>query len=122
MQQTLEQERLYTSAIAPPPPLAASVARGTARKRRLAAIGAVLLLLIAVVAGRVLGEPAAPPIETAVVKRGNIAQTISATGRAQALTTVQVGTQVSGTISEIYVDFNSQVKKGEVIARLDPSQ
>src|SRR6185503_8465864 len=46
----------------------------------------------------------------------------SATGRLQALTTVQVGTQVSGTISEMYVDFNGQVKKGQIIARLDPSQ
>jgi HlyD family secretion protein len=56
------------------------------------------------------------------VTLGTIARTISATGKLQALTTVQVGTQVSGTISEIYVDFNSQVKKGQVIARLDPSQ
>ena len=42
-------------------------------------------------------------------------------GTLQAVTTVQVGTQVSGTISELYADFNSLVKKGQVLARLDPS-
>ena len=41
--------------------------------------------------------------------------------RSQAVTTVQVGTQVSGTIQALYADFNSQVKKGQVVARLDPS-
>jgi HlyD family secretion protein len=56
------------------------------------------------------------------VQRQDIAKTITATGKLQALTTVQVGTQVSGTVSDIYVDFNSQVKKDQVIARLDPSQ
>ena len=64
----------------------------------------------------------APAYGTARVKRTTIAKTISATGRLQALTTVQVGTQVSGTISEIYADFNSEVKKGQVIAKLDPGQ
>jgi HlyD family secretion protein len=65
---------------------------------------------------------AIPAYGTAKVSRGTVAKTVSATGKLQALTTVQVGTQVSGTISEIFVDFNSQVKKGQVIARLDPSQ
>jgi HlyD family secretion protein len=47
--------------------------------------------------------------------------TVGATGTLQAVTTVQVGSQVSGTISELHVDFNSLVKKGQVLARLDPS-
>jgi HlyD family secretion protein len=64
----------------------------------------------------------APAYGTARVQRGTVAKTISATGRLQALTTVQVGTQISGTISEIHVDFNTQVKKGQIIARVDPSQ
>jgi HlyD family secretion protein len=51
-----------------------------------------------------------------------IMKSISATGTLQALTTVQVGTQASGTIAELYADFNTQVKKGQVIARLDTSQ
>jgi HlyD family secretion protein len=68
------------------------------------------------------GTPDPPAYDTTEVRRGNLAQTISATGKVQAVTTVQVGTQVSGTISEIYVDFNDKVRKGQVIARLDPSQ
>lgn len=55
------------------------------------------------------------------VERGDIVKTITATGKLQAVVTVQVGSQVSGRISEIYVDFNSRVKKGQIIARLDPS-
>ncbi len=58
---------------------------------------------------------------TAKVERGNLRNTVTATGVLQAVTTVQVGSQASGTISAIYVDFNSQVKKGQVIAQLDPS-
>ena len=44
---------------------------------------------------------------TAKIERGNIRNTVSATGTLQAVTTVQVGSQVSGTISELYVDFNA---------------
>jgi len=73
-------------------------------------------------AAMLLRKAPAPAYGTAQVKRTSIAKTISATGRLQALTTVQVGTQASGTISEIYADFNSEVKKGQVIAKLDPAQ
>jgi HlyD family secretion protein len=62
-----------------------------------------------------------PTVMTAAVSRGDIADTVGATGTLQAVTTVQVGTQVSGTIQELHADFNSLVKKGQVIARLDPS-
>ncbi len=58
---------------------------------------------------------------TARVDRGTIRQTVSATGTLQAVTTVQVGSQVSGTISALYADFNSTVKKGQVVAQLDPA-
>src|SRR5215475_134084 len=57
---------------------------------------------------------------TAKIERGNIRNTVSATGTLQAVTTVQVGSQVSGTISELYVDFNANVHKGQVVAQLDP--
>src|SRR6266511_1724379 len=57
---------------------------------------------------------------TAKVERGAIRNTVSATGTLQAVTTVQVGSQVSGTISELYADFNAIVKKGQVVAQLDP--
>ena len=58
---------------------------------------------------------------TAKVERGNLRNTVTATGVLQAVTTVQVGSQASGTISALYADFNSAVKKGQVIAQLDPS-
>lgn len=57
--------------------------------------------------------------ETAVVKKGSIVNTITATGTVQADTTVMIGTQVSGVIKKIYVDFNSNVKKGQLLAELD---
>lgn len=57
--------------------------------------------------------------ETAVVKKGSIRNTVTATGTVQADTTVLIGTQVSGVIKKIYVDFNSHVKKGELLAELD---
>lgn len=58
---------------------------------------------------------------TARVERGNLRNTVTATGTLQAVTTVQVGSQASGTISALYVDFNSKVRKGQVIAQLDPA-
>src|SRR5581483_7249027 len=60
-------------------------------------------------------------VQTAPVTRGDIVDTVGATGTLQAVTTVQVGSQVSGNISWLGADFNSIVKKGQVIARLDPS-
>lgn len=58
---------------------------------------------------------------TAKVERGNLRTSVNATGTLQAVTTVQVGSQVSGTISALSADFNSAVKKGQVIAQLDPA-
>lgn len=59
--------------------------------------------------------------KTAAIERGTIVSTVAATGNLSAVTTVQVGTQVSGTIQKLYVDFNSRVKKGQPIAEIDPS-
>ena len=55
------------------------------------------------------------------VKRGDIETTVTATGTVNAVTTVLVGTQVSGAIKNIYADFNSLVKKGQLIALIDPA-
>ena len=57
--------------------------------------------------------------ETAIVKKGSIINTITATGTVEADTTVLIGTQVSGVVKKIYVDFNSNVKKGQLLAELD---
>ena len=66
-------------------------------------------------------ESSTPQYMTARVDRGNLRNTVTATGALQAVTTVQVGSQASGTIAALYADFNSVVKKGQVIAQLDPS-
>lgn len=57
--------------------------------------------------------------ETAKVEKATIGSSITATGTIEAVTTVEVGTQVSGIIDKIYVDYNSPVKRGQVIAELD---
>ena len=64
---------------------------------------------------------AAPRFETVAIDRGPITAKVTATGTLSALVTVQVGTQVSGRIKEILVDFNAPVKKGQVIARIEPA-
>ena len=60
-------------------------------------------------------------IETIHPAYGYISRSVTATGTVQPVDTVSVGTQVSGTIKNIYADFNSKVKKGELIAQLDKS-
>ena len=60
-------------------------------------------------------------VQTSPISRGDIIDTVGATGTLQAVTTVQVGSQVSGNISYLGADFNSIVHKGQVIAKLDPS-
>ena len=62
-----------------------------------------------------------PEVRTGQVSRGDIVDVVAATGTLEAVTTVQVGTQVGGIIQELYADFNSIVRKGQVIARLDPT-
>ena len=60
-------------------------------------------------------------IETALVTRGNLRSRITATGNLQAVTQITVGSQVSGIIQTLYVDFNSRVRKRQPLAQLDPS-
>ncbi|HEX7828964.1 MAG TPA: efflux RND transporter periplasmic adaptor subunit [Thermoanaerobaculia bacterium] len=59
--------------------------------------------------------------KTEKVDRGTVTMTVTATGTLSAVTTVQVGSQVSGVIARLYADFNSQVKKGQLLAELDPT-
>jgi len=58
---------------------------------------------------------------TAEVQKGDISILVTATGAVQAVITVQVGSQVSGTIAALYADFNDRVKKGQILAQLDPT-
>jgi HlyD family secretion protein len=84
----------------------------------IAALGAATLTLGAHYA-RGSTEPSA--FATSRITRGDIVDTVAATGTLEAVTTVQVGSQLSGTVQALYADFNSIVRKGQVIARLDPS-
>ena len=66
-------------------------------------------------------KPEAPIYKTAKVERGDLVSAVAATGNLAAVVTVQVGTQVSGTIQKLFVDFNSKVRKGQTIAQIDPA-
>lgn len=84
----------------------------------------VLLLVVGLAAGAwwtwgANRGPAAPTWRTAPVTRGSVVEAVSTTGTLEAVKTVLIGTQVSGAIKELLVDFNSRVKKGDVIARLE---
>jgi HlyD family secretion protein len=88
-----------------------------------------LIIAIVVVVGVLIGlfflrrgkGNGADPYRTEAVSQGNISASVNATGTLSAVTTVQVGSQVSGIISKLYADFNSQVKKGQLLAELDPT-
>ena len=63
----------------------------------------------------------APIYRTATIQRGSVKPTVSATGTLSAVKTIQVGTQVSGQVAAIYVDFNQHVRKGQLLATIDPA-
>ncbi|MFN2406693.1 MAG: efflux RND transporter periplasmic adaptor subunit [Pyrinomonadaceae bacterium] len=97
-------------------------ARILAGKRKLL-IGGGIMLAVVLAGFYFWGDDAsAAQYMSARVDRGNLRNTVTATGTLQAVTTVQVGSQASGTISALYADFNSVVKKGQVVAQLDPAQ
>jgi HlyD family secretion protein len=91
------------------------------RSHLIFAVSAVAVLAVGawlVVAGARKNETSA--LRLAAVERGDLEATVSSTGTLSAVTTVQVGTQVSGKIVAIHVDFNDRVKKGQLIAEIDP--
>ena len=91
-------------------------------KRKLAIISfAAGLPMVAAVGVYARRDHVAPDIATAAVTRGPIVSAIAATGIVEAVTTVEVGSQVTGAIQSLGADFNSVVRKGQVLARLDPS-
>src|SRR5215510_6113971 len=59
--------------------------------------------------------------KTAAITRGNLTQAVTANGQLSAVKNVTVGSQVSGIITKIYVDFNSRVTNGQLVAEIDPS-
>ncbi len=84
---------------------------------------AALAIAAAAVAYYQFGDVAAevPVLNSAEATRGAVVSTVEATGRLEAVTTVQVGSQVSGSIMTLHADFNSTVRQGQIIAELDPS-
>lgn len=67
------------------------------------------------------GEGGAPPLHTVTVERGDVSRRVVAQGTLEPVRTVTVGSQVSGILDEVRVDFNSRVEEGQVLARIDPS-
>ena len=93
------------------------------RRPRWWIIGAALLLVAAIVVSVIVVRAQAGAVEyvTVPVQSGSLAQTVTASGTLNPQNTISVGTQVSGTISEIDADFNAHVKKGQVLAKIDPT-
>jgi HlyD family secretion protein len=89
-------------------------------KKILVASVILILILIALFIFLSRREPA-PQYITQTADRGDIRATVSATGTVNAVTTVLVGTQVSGTIKALFVDYNSTVRQGQLLAQIDPA-
>jgi HlyD family secretion protein len=90
-------------------------------RARLIWIVALLLVITLVLYRCTAGSTADPEYQTTTVERGNVVSKVSTSGSLQAVVTVDVGSQVSGRILDLYADFNSPVKKGERIAKIDPA-
>lgn len=102
-------------------------AKSAKRRLRLprwqAAVAAVVIIALIVTGVLVYRAKSAGSVSyvTAPVTQQDLVQTVTATGTVNPQNTINVGTQVSGTVSEVDVDYNSKVKKGQVLARLDPT-
>jgi HlyD family secretion protein len=91
------------------------------KNKKILIVAGVVLVVIIIAIFIFTRKGNGPEFRTDPVTKGTIQQTVTATGSVNAVTTVLVGTQVSGTIKTLYVDFNSRVKKGQLIAQIDPS-
>ncbi len=89
------------------------------RKISIIVLMAAALITGAVVSLSLMKRKPVYTFETVSVSKGTITNTVTATGTIEAITTVEVGTQVSGIIEHVYVDFNDNVKQGQVLAKLD---
>lgn len=91
------------------------------KKRKIILIGALTLLFLTGLSIFFLTSSKKSEFKTVKVQRGQIIQRVTATGNVNPVTTIIVGTRVSGTIVALYADYNSQVKKGQLIAQIDPT-
>jgi HlyD family secretion protein len=98
------------------------VEKESMKKRLIVAAAAVGVVTVTVLAYySASGSAEGPRLNTSAVTRGPVVETVSATGTLEAVETVEVGTQVSGTIKALNADYNDRVRKGRVIAQLEPS-
>lgn len=84
-------------------------------------VGSILLVILALVAYKFINGEDAVVMEAKTVKakKADVTTLVTATGTMEPITQVEVGTQVSGVVEKIYVDYNSEVKEGQLIAELD---
>ncbi|GAM98232.1 macrolide-specific efflux protein MacA [alpha proteobacterium U9-1i] len=94
---------------------------GLLRGRNLYLAGGCALAVLLVIWMFTRGDSDADPYRTAAIDRGEITRVVSATGTLQPLVSANVGSTVSGPVQEVIADFNSQVRAGQVLARLDPT-
>ena len=83
--------------------------------------GALLLVSATVLWLHQAGRAEHPAYRTVPVRRGHLKAMVASTGRLAPLNTVEVGSQVSGTIQQLFVDYNAEVKKDQILARIDPA-
>lgn len=91
------------------------------RSRIVVIVGAVVLAAAGLLYMRARGRSQAPQYRTTAIEQGDLTASVSATGSVRPVVEVQVGTQVSGTISELHADYNSRVHAGQVLAQIEPS-
>lgn len=123
MRSTTDLPRHEEPSVSPRPlPLPPEPARSSRLPRRWGPwlLGVAALVLAGAWLARPRTKEAAAHFETAAVRRRDVESRVTASGTVSALVTVQVGSQVSGRVQELSVDYNSPVKKGQVIARIDP--
>lgn len=91
------------------------------KKKKYIIISVLLVAILAIVGYSFMNKSSTEIVEakTILVKKANVTKTVTATGTIQPITQVDVGTQVSGVVKRIYVDYNSEVKQGQLIAELD---
>jgi HlyD family secretion protein len=84
-------------------------------------VSGLIIAIICAGAWYLIKKDPKPQYKTEAVRMGDVESMVTATGTVNAVKTVLVGTQVSGTIKDLYVDYNSQVKKGQLLAQIDPA-
>jgi HlyD family secretion protein len=114
-QATTGQTRPETAARPPP-----AKGRPKRRLRRIAAVAVAAIAVVAVVGYWWMHRAAAPHYLTGTVTRGDVLRAVTASGTVNPMTTVQVGTYVSGVLQDLYCDFNTEVKAGQLCAKIDP--